>query len=145
MPNIQVGKRNAAILRGEEDVTEWSEEELVQGRRKASDGTWGGRRPKLVPTAVHDQLVKQTLSEANQLLLSQAPRAIEMLFDLAENAEDEGVRLKAVGMILDRVMGKVTEKIDLRAEVELKPWEEAIIAAVVPLPIEGREADAETG
>lgn len=50
---VRVGNTNTAILSGEEDLSLWSEEELVRGRRRAKNGKWVGRPPAVVPKALH--------------------------------------------------------------------------------------------
>src|SRR4051812_38504065 len=65
---ITLGKSNLAILSGEADLSLWTEEELIRGQRRAANGRWMGRPPKVVPKAVHDELVKRKLSKAYDLL-----------------------------------------------------------------------------
>ena len=40
---IAIGQTNLAILRGEEDVSLWSDEELRRGQRRDKNGHWVGR------------------------------------------------------------------------------------------------------
>src|SRR5688500_3570828 len=65
---IHVGKSNTAILRGEADLSSWSEEELIRGQKRSASGRWQGRPPKVVPKALHDELVKRKMSKAYELL-----------------------------------------------------------------------------
>lgn len=62
--SISLGRTNAAILHGDEDLTLWSEEELIRGPRRDKNGSWSGRPPKVVPKAVHDELVRRPTAKA---------------------------------------------------------------------------------
>lgn len=125
-PAVYIGKTNRAILSGDEDVTEWSMEELIRGQRKARNGKWVGRPPKVVPKRVYDELVRRRLSEAGELLESNLVEAVKVLVSLATDPKVESsVRLKAATTVIDRVMGKAPERINVRF-AESTPWEEAI-------------------
>lgn len=136
MTRVRLGKTNAAIMAGDIDLTKWSDEELQRGRPNSVDGSWRGRAPAWVPKAIFDEMVKRQLSKANELLLQNTYEAVQVLVDLAKNPKvDPGTRLKAVSMILDRTMGKAPERIDLRTNADALPWQEAIVAAVIPLDV----------
>ena len=123
---ITLGKTNLATLSGDEDITAWSEEELIRGQRRDRNGRWSGRPPKVVPKAVHDELVRRKLSEAHDLLRDNLVGATKVLVEIAADETTEAtVRLKAVGMIMDRVLGRPAERIDLTAHSD-PPWMEAI-------------------
>ena len=46
---VRMSDTNTAILRGELDLTAWSEEELIRGQRRARNGHFQGRPPRVVP------------------------------------------------------------------------------------------------
>src|SRR5262245_54429365 len=116
---VWVGKTNSAILNGTEDVSLWSDEELLRGQRRASNGRWPGRPPKVVPKAIHDEMGRRRMLKAHDLLRDNLLAAVEVLVTIARDkrAEDKD-RLKAVGMIMDRVLGKVPERVHLAPDVE---------------------------
>jgi hypothetical protein len=132
MAKIGVGKTNLAIYNGQVDLTEWSEEELVRGQRRSKRGTWEGRPPKVVPKAVHDELVRRKLSQAYELMRDNVVKATGVLIEIATDKEvDAAVRLKAVDMIQNRVMGRAPERVALSIEPE--PWLIALRAGVVSI------------
>lgn len=129
---VRVGPMNTKILLGEEDLSEWSIEELRAGRRLSKDGTFNGRVPTIVPKALHDELVRRTLSEAERKLRDSLDDAVTALTDLVSDPKvDAKDRLKAAGMIMDRVMGKGVDKVEVTAE--LKPWEKALTGGIVAM------------
>lgn len=129
---IPVGKTNLAILRGELDVSTWSDEELRRGQRRDRNGNWGGRPPKIVPKAIHDELAKRTYDEASRIMKDNLVDAVTLFGDIVRNENvDMGVRLKAATVIVDRVLGRAP----LTVQVDLQPkWQAAIAHAVVSIP-----------
>ena len=127
--HVRVGKTNAAILAGEADLSVWSEEELLRGRRRDAHGRWSGRPPRVVPSAVHQELTRRRMSEAFDLLRTNLVAATEVLVTLAVDPEvDDTVRLKAATTILDRVLGKAPERVELSTT---PAWATALQAAIV--------------
>lgn len=126
---IRLGKTNTQILVGNEDLREWDEEELLRGQRKAVDGTFVGRPPKVVPKAIHDELVRRTMTQAAEELRSNLVKAVESLTGIAADAEaNDSDRLKAIDMIMTRVMGKPPERVEVTADM---PWLAAITGGIV--------------
>lgn len=127
---IYLGKTNTDILVGDEDVSGWTEEELVAGRRQSKNGTWSGRPPVVVPKQVHDELVKRTLNNAQEHMRQNLEGVVQVLTAIAMSddvpAKD---RLKAIQMVMDRVMGKVPDTINLKPDM---PWVQAITDGIVP-------------
>lgn len=126
---VRVGKQNTRILIGAEDLTEWDLEELRAGRRRSANGSFDGKAPVIVPKAIHDELVKRTLSEAQRLLTESLDDAVQALTSIVkDNNVDAKDRLKASQMILDRVMGKNPETVKVTGEAK---WEQALTAGIV--------------
>lgn len=133
--NISLGDTNAKILNGEMDLSTWDDEELTRGYRRNKRGTWTGSPPKVVPMAIHNELVKRKMSQAFDLLRDNIVEATSVLVEVAKDPDvDPAVRLKAAGMILDRTLGKAAERIDVRTDMQGRnePWRDAIIGALVP-------------
>lgn len=128
MGHIRVGKTNEAILNGDMDLTAWSEEELLRGQRRAHTGRFTGRPPKVVPMAVHNELVRRRMSKAADLLNESIVDAVLLLRQVVTDEEAAYTdRIKASQLILDRVMGKAPERIELSLE---PPWATALRAAM---------------
>lgn len=137
---VRIGKANTRIITGQEDLSEWDEEELRRGQRRDKNGRFQGQAPKVVPKAIHDELVRRTLNKATELFNENLVTAVECLVDIVkgEDVEDKD-RIRAASMILDRVMGKTPDKVELSAEV--KPWQSAVSGGIVRIA----EDEAETG
>lgn len=112
--SINVGRNNAAILRGEAGLDTWDEEELIRGQRRAANGKFMGRPPKVVPMAVHDELVRRKMTKAYDLLADSIYDAVAVLVEVAQDTEaDPAVRVKAATEILNRTIGKPKETLEL--------------------------------
>jgi hypothetical protein len=63
--------------------------------------------------ATHGGSAPQVRAAANRRLLALAPRAVQVLADLMEQAESEPVRARAAIDLLDRVLGRAVTPIDV--------------------------------
>jgi hypothetical protein len=129
---VRLGVLNTRILNGMEDITEWSDEEIIRGQKRDKEGGWKGRAPSVIPKALHDEAVKRMLGNASNMLTTALIPAVQLLSAIIEDeaAEDKD-KLKAAQMILDRVLGKPVERVEVKEQDS--PWQDAIVEAVVPL------------
>jgi len=126
---VRAGIQTTAILTGKEDLSLWEDEELRRGQKRDKNGKWQGAAPKIIPRAVHDELVRRTLSAAEKLLRESLDDAIKMLVEIAKDpAADDKARVRAIDMIMNRVMGKEPNKIELSGQSK---WEVALLAGIV--------------
>jgi len=129
---VRCGKGMTDVLIGKDDLSEWDDEELRRGRKRDKNGGWQGRDPVVVAKAVHDELVKRTLSKANKLLTDNLEAAVELLTDLMRDPDvDPKDRIKAIDMVMNRAMGREPQKIEFKGEAK---WEAAIAHSIVSLP-----------
>jgi hypothetical protein len=127
--STRMGKTNTNILTGADDLSEWSDEELRMGQRKDHRGKWGGAKPKVIPRALYNELMRRQLGEAQQKLNDALGDAVDMLVSIVNGADvDARDRLKAIGMIMDRSMGKEAVKVEI---TEKKRWEVALERSIV--------------
>lgn len=115
---IRLRGRYAEFLSGKITVEDLDDDELAQGRLKASDGTWRGRPPAVIPAdmvvAMRREWVTRAHAKLNAALME---RGIGTMVDLAGNPEiDPAVRLRAAQAIIERTLGKVPDKIEIAAE-----------------------------
>lgn len=99
-------------------------EELVRGRFKATDGTFKGRPPAMVPAEFHSECLRELLKRGTQLYRDSFLKAIEIFVEIAADPMVEPAqRLKAAQYIWERVEGKVPERVEVAA---VQPWESII-------------------
>lgn len=145
---VRVGVGTTDILIGKEDLSTWDEEELRRGRKRRSDGTFAGKDPVVVAKAVHDEMVKRTLDEANRILQENLTEGLEILVEIMRDERvDAKDRLKAIEMISNRAMGKEPQKLEVKSEGK---WQMALADSIISMPdalvdpeIENRDEDLE--
>jgi hypothetical protein len=64
-------------------------------------------------------------------LRAAAPSAVASIVDLAQNAANEGTRLKAAQYIVDRVLGKIPDAVQGAAGGKKEGWEQIIDSVLV--------------
>ena len=83
--NLRISKTTAAMLVGEEDLTDWDDDEIESGMRRNKTGTWPTRRPLVVPQAVHDERIRRTMKAAHNLLRESTYVAVALLRTVVED------------------------------------------------------------
>jgi hypothetical protein len=132
---VRCGKGTTDVLIGKDDLSEWDDEELRRGRKRDKNGGWQGRDPVIVPKAVHDELVKRTLSKANKLLTENLEAAVELLTDIMRDPDvDPKDRIKAIDMVMNRAMGREPQRLEI--DPGDKPWQLALAHSIVSMPAE---------
>ena len=129
---MRVSPTTRAILEGEEDLSVWSEEELIRGVRRGRDGRFR-KAPLVIPKAVHDELVKRKMAKAYNLLRESTYDAVQVLVEVAKDAEaDPAVRVKAAELILDRTLGKAPQHVAVDVTGDSPAWQQLVASAIVP-------------
>ena len=115
---LRLQGRYAMLLQGVLKVEDLDDEELAQGRLKASDGTFRGRPPRVVPAELVQAMRREWLSRAeSKLREALMQKGIGTLVELAGDTNiDPAVRLRAADKIIERTMGKVPDKVHIAAE-----------------------------
>lgn len=115
------------ILDGVEDLTEWSDEELERGVRK-KNGKFP-KSPRVVPTEIQMELRRRQLSRSQTVLDNALVKCVTALTEIAtDELEDASVRIRAIAMVMDRVMGTSPQHVEL----SVKPaWASVLEGAIV--------------
>jgi hypothetical protein len=125
---------SAAVLHGEVDLVDWDDEELLRGKRRSADGTFKGRPTQVVPTEVLHELNRRRFTRAHALLASSLEDTIHMLLSIVNDpASADSDRIKAAEILLDRTLGKPTERVQLGLGFngDDPPWKRAVVNAIV--------------
>lgn len=94
-------------------VEEWDMEELARGRPRDVDGAFRGRPPKWITPAIRSEAARRLKVEAHVLLSGHISDAIKVIADLMLNAEDDRIRFQAATFIVEHVVGKARQSVDL--------------------------------
>lgn len=116
--SIRLRGRYAEFLAGKITVEDLDDDELAQGRLKASDGSFRGRPPRVIPADMVQAMRREWLARAEAKLRDALmEKGIGTLVALAENEDiDPAVRLRAADKIIERTMGKVPDRVHIAAE-----------------------------
>ena len=80
-----VSPTTRAIADGEiTDFSDWSVEELVRGQRKNKRGNWTGKRPKLLPAQLVQELARRQGRHAMALLSAHLVDAAQVIIEIAK-------------------------------------------------------------
>lgn len=130
----------------EEFVETLSVEELVRGMPKNKNGHFQGRPPKFIPRAFHRACLNELMKRGRHLWEENYLKAIEAMTEIASGKgagrhATPGERIKAAQFVIERMEGKIPERIHV---TEDQPWMavmDGIVAEVSPEAIErGRTA-----
>lgn len=101
----------------EEFVKTLSVEELVRGEFRNKDGHFGGRPPKWVPRAFHRACLQELMARGKDMWQLNYLKSIEAMTDIATGRGQVGMlatpgeRIKAAMFVIERMEGKVPEKL----------------------------------
>lgn len=115
---IRLRGRYARFMAGEIKVEDLDDEEVARGQLRNEAGTFAGRPPTVVPAELVQAMRREWLSRAEDKLRNALlEKGIGTLTELAgSDRVDPAVRLRAATALIERVMGKVPDKIQLAAE-----------------------------
>lgn len=129
---LRISAAAADAVDNPESVRDWDDEELRRGRRKDRNGRFTGRDPVVVPTNCYREMMRREFARANQLMGENLVAAAQALTRIIESpaSEDKDV-IKAAQLLLDRVMGKNPEKLDVSFKT---PMFIGVLNGIVPGP-----------
>lgn len=112
----------------QEFVEQLSDEELVRGHLADKNGGFSGKPPEWVPREFHRACVRELLRRGQQLWRENYLQAIEVLTKIANDARVKpSDRLKAAQYVIERIEGKIPERIEVNLDA---PWEGLIVDIV---------------
>ncbi len=125
------------LLDGDLSIDDLDDEELAKGRCRDKDGGFSGRPPKMVPRELSDRMRSELLKRGDALFAGAFVQAIEALGAIAASAEaKESDRINAAKYVIERVAGKVPDKVEVRAA---DPWQQIIDDILVVPDMEAKE------
>lgn len=115
---VRLRGRYALFMSGKIKVEDLDDEEVARGQLRNAAGGFSGRPPTVVPAELVQAMRREWLSRAEEKLRNALlEKGIGTLTELAGSDRiDPAVRLRAATVLMERVMGKVPDKIQLAAE-----------------------------
>lgn len=120
-----------------------SVEELVKGRLRDSGGGFRGRPPKWVPREFQQACLRELMTRGQEMWMGNYLEAIKAMTAIAKGegpigaVATPGERLKAAQFVIERMEGKVPERLVVTND---KPWQTVLDGIVADVPQEALEA-----
>lgn len=112
----------------QEFVEALSDEELSRGQLRDKNGGFKGTPPAWVPREFHRACIRELLRRGQNLWRDNYLQAIEVLTAIANDKRVKpGDRLKAATYVIERIEGKIPERIEVNLD---SPWEGIIVDIV---------------
>jgi hypothetical protein len=126
---MEVYDEDKVIAEGILSLDDWDDEELIRGYRRSRNGRWGPA-PKYIPREVQLEVFRRLVQRGDRKMREAYLKSISNLVDLSEDASSEKVRLDAIKELMNRVVGKVPDRVHIGVE---QPYESILADALVPL------------
>lgn len=125
----------------EEFVAGLSVEELVRGKLRDAKGGFRGRAPKWVPREFQQACLRELMTRGQELWLKNYTEAIKAMTDIARGVgigahATPGERIKAAQFVVERIEGKVPERLVVSQD---QPWQTVMDGIVAEVPQEAIE------
>lgn len=124
----------------EDIVSEMDEEELARRQFRASTGTFVGRPPARPPLKFVQACDRELISRGALMWRSAYEKAIGTLVSIAESEEaKESDRIKAATLIIERIEGKVPDRVVVSAGASGETVDEILMGVVAKVSAEEAE------
>lgn len=137
---VSAGERLQLFLDGILKPEDLLDDEVLKGQFVGKNMSWSGRPRERVPRSIQAMFRRELLYRMERKFEAHVSEAIDTVVEVMRDGEgatrterDMGItitekdgtqRLKAAGMIIDRVLGPVTK--DINVHVEQTPWQQAV-------------------
>jgi hypothetical protein len=111
-------------------IDEWDLDELAHGKPRNEDGRFSGGRPKWITPIIEEEVRRRLRHETLLKFDRQAASAVKVLADFLMNDEEPQLRFKAAQLILEYVVGKPEQKLNVNGNLQLQ----SMLAGALVLP-----------
>lgn len=128
----RIGKRwSQVFLEVKGGMYTWAEfvemldaEELARGQLRADDGSFRGKAPDFIPRQFYLACQREMVGRFNELMQANLLKASEELIQIGmDKMVDPQHRAKVLQYVIERVVGKIPDKVEVHAA---DPWETII-------------------
>jgi hypothetical protein len=120
-----VSERMQKFLDGEIAIEDLTNEEITRGQLMSKDGDFKGRPSDMIPRKFYDAVVRETIKRTNEKFREEIEPSIRVLAQIRDNPRAHAdARYKSAVYLLERSLGKVPEKTEMK--VEVAKWEQDI-------------------
>lgn len=114
----KLSPRMKDLEEGRISIEDLDMEELQRGQLRSADGKFHGPKPHAIPRAMHDLMQREIQKRAQLMFNGKLSLGFDVIVELAENPRTAArERLAAAQYILERGIGKIAEKQEIKTEV----------------------------
>lgn len=117
------------IAEGILSLDDWDDEELIRGYRRTRSGRFG-QAPAFIPREIQQELFRRIVARGDKKMRAAYLTSVEQLAELAHTGQSEKVKLEAIKELMNRVVGKVPDRVHVATE---QPWEQFLADSIQPV------------
>lgn len=115
---------------GELSTWDLDAEEVDRGYPRDRSGKFNGKGPQTIPRARYAELYQRRQERDVRAIRDLTPVAVKTLLDVMGSEEEAtSDRLRAVALVLERSVPRVTESVDVQVSAA-KPWESLLVSGI---------------
>lgn len=111
-------------------IEEWTLEELANGKPRNENGNFQGPKPRWLTPLIREEVQRRLREETLLQFNVEAGHAVKVLAAFLSDDEEPRLRFDAARLILEYVIGKPEQKVNLNASVQLQ----SMLASALVLP-----------
>ncbi len=130
-PNRRKGlyEEDIVVAEGIVSLDDWDDEELIRGYRRGRNGKFG-KPPKFIAKEIQQEVFRRIVSRGDKRMRAAYLTSIDELTELAHNSTSDKVKLEAIKELMNRVVGKVPDRVHVAQE---QPWEQFLADSIQPV------------
>lgn len=131
----RISERMQKFLDGEITVEDLTDEEIQRGQFADYEGKFRGRPSQMIPRKFYDAVVAEQQRRWEARLAEELEPSLKVLKEIRDNRKAPAdARMKSAIYIIERRVGKVPEKNEVK--VQVAPWQKGIEGVLVDVPEE---------
>lgn len=128
---LEVNPRMADVIDNPDLLKEWDDEEIARGQKRDKNGRFTGNPPAVLPRAILEEQNRRSVRKANDKLARSVEDGVKALAEIIAHSDDDKARVKAIEIMMNRVMGKPEGTVNINHGLQDQPWMKALQAALL--------------
>jgi hypothetical protein len=121
----------SAVIRGEEDLSTWTEEEILRGQKAGANGKFNNAHlPSVVPTELLNEYRLRIMGNARAIMQRSFLPAVALMGELvADEDADPKLRFEAARYVIDRIAGRPPQHVTVDTGDEIDEYKAHLVQA----------------
>jgi hypothetical protein len=125
---VTLGTSTVALLKGEEDVATWTDEELIRGAPMRIT-----KVPRIIPFQVYQELVNRMMAKARYTFVAELEYTVQKHMEIIKKTNPKDptpTQWNAIRELYDRVLGKAEQTVKIGVDMD-NPFMKMVASAIV--------------